>query len=88
MPAPDPATPDALAMAAMQTAPLVPHLRGWWDASFLLLVVLMDWFRAELPTFIQIVALIVGLLTAAQKLIELGWISKRRKPKDEPNDPR
>lgn len=81
---PDPA---AQAFAALQTAPLVPHLRGWWDAIFLSLVVLMDWFRAELPTIIQIVALFIGLLTTTQKLIELGWISNpRRKNKDESND--
>jgi hypothetical protein len=81
--------PAAGAFAALHSAPLVPHLRGWWDAIFLSLVVLMDWFRAELPTIIQIVALFIGLLTAAQKLIELGWISNpRRKNKEKSDDAR
>lgn len=86
MPPPDPA---AQAFAALQSAPLVPHLRGWWDAVFLFLVVVMDLIKSELPTIIQIIAIAVGLLTFAQKLIELGWIKNpRRNTKDEPHDPR
>lgn len=76
--------------ASPAVAPLAARLpvevRGWWDTSFALMVMALAKFWEALPHLIQLGGLIVVILTAIQKLIELGWIRNPRRVKEEQSD--
>lgn len=76
----------------MREADLLAHIgaqdpRATWDALLTVLVVALATFIEALPHLIQFGGLIVVILTAAEKLIALGWIrNPRRKPRKEHGD--
>lgn len=73
-----PATDAAAAQAFVAAAPIAAHGRGWWDAILAIVLMALAHFLEALPHLIQIGGLIVVVLTALQKLIELGWIKNPR----------
>ena len=72
------ATDATAAQALAAAAPITAYGRGWWDATLALALMALAHFLEALPHLIQIGGLIVVILTALQKLIDLGWIKNPR----------
>ncbi|WCT76294.1 hypothetical protein [Novosphingobium humi] len=71
-------------------ANFAPHgARSAFDAISMLVVMALATFVEALPHLIQLVGLGVVILTAAEKLIALGWIRNPKRPrKEQSDDPR